>query len=378
MRIAQVAPLAKSVPPKLYGGTERVVSWHTEELVNQGHEVSLFASGNSKTSAKLVPVVEHGLRLAKIRDFTASTLVMLDQVCRREKEFDIIHFHVDVLQLPSTKTISLVQKLFHKCVTTLHGRLDLPDFHPIYEAFPAMPLVSISDNQRLPMPGGLNWISTIHHGLPFEFLSVQARQAETTSHFLVASLRRSGQIERSKSQKKTLIPIKIAAKVDPVDQDYFDQVIKPLIEHPLVEFIGEIDDREKQDFLGGALGLLFPIDWPEPFGLVMIEAMSAGTPVIAWRNGSVPEVVEDGITGIVVNSMREAVHASKQIHTLSRRTVRRRFESRFTASKMADQYVAAYEDILGAPGTMPDFTAVRPEDAIVFPASEDAVSTGSR
>jgi glycosyltransferase involved in cell wall biosynthesis len=295
MRIAQVAPLAESVPPKLYGGTERVVSWLTEELVNQGHEVSLFASGDSKTAAKLVPVVEHGLRLAKIRDFTASTLVMLDQVCRREKEFDIIHFHVDVLHFP------LVQKLFHKCVTTLHGRLDLPDFHPIYEAFPAMPLVSISDNQRLPMPGGLNWISTIHHGLPSNFCPFK-RDGGNYLAFLGRIAPEKRPDRAIEIAKKTLIPIKIAAKVDPVDQDYFDQVIKPLIEHPLVEFIGEINDREKRDFLGGALGLLFPIDWPEPFGLVMIEAMSAGTPVIAWRNGSVPEVVEDGITGIVVDS----------------------------------------------------------------------------
>ena len=340
MRIAQVAPLAEAVPPKYYGGTEKVVSWLTEELVKQGHNVTLFASGDSKTSAKLVPVVEQGLRLAGVRDFTASTLAMVDQVCRREAEFDIIHFHVDLIQFP------FVQKLFHKCVTTLHGRLDLPDYHPIYEAFSAMPLVSVSDHQRLPMPPRLNWISTIHHGLPPKLCPFK-RNGGNYLAFLGRIAPEKRPDRAIEIARKSQTPLKIAAKVDPVDQDYFNQAIKPLLSDPLVEFIGEIDDRAKGQLLGNSLALLFPIDWPEPFGLVMIEAMSAGTPVIAWREGSVPEVVDDGITGVVVDTVSSAVQAVKQIRSLKRSVIRKRFEDRFAVTKMAANYVAAYEDILG-------------------------------
>ena len=339
MRIAQVAPLAEAVPPGLYGGTERVVSWLTEELVKQGHQVTLFASGDSKTTANLVPSVPRGLRLAGIRDHTASTLVMLDQVHRRANEFDIIHFHIDLLQFP------IFQDLFQKCVTTLHGRPDLPDFHPIYRAFPNMPLVSISDDQRGPMPPSLNWMATIDHGLPATLYRFN-RKGGSYLAFL-------GRIAPEKRPDRAIgiaklagIPLKIAAKVDPADQKYFEHVIEPLLHDPLVEFIGEIGDHKKNEFLGNALALLFPIDWPEPFGLVMIEAMATGTPVIAWRKGSVPKVIDEGVTGFVVNSIKGAVRAVGQISDLDRSAVRQRFEARFTASQMASKYLAVYEELL--------------------------------
>jgi glycosyltransferase involved in cell wall biosynthesis len=338
MRIAQIAPLAEAVPPTLYGGTERMVSWLTEELVRQGHDVHLFASGDSATTAKLHPTVPRALRLSGIRDHIPSTLVMLDEVCRRASEFDIMHFHIDMLQYP------LFQHLFHKSITTLHGRLDLPDFHPIYRAFPDMPLVSISANQRAPMPP-VNWISTIHHGLPRDLYKVQTKPG--------AYLAFLGRISPEKRPdraieiaKRSGVPLKIAAKVDAVDEAYYVSHIKPLLDEPLVEFIGEIDDTRKEAFLGEALALLFPIDWAEPFGLVMIEAMAVGTPVIAWRNGSVPEVVEHGTTGVIIDSIGQAVEAVTAVRQLDRRLIRSRFESRFTASDMAKRYIAAYQQII--------------------------------
>ncbi len=341
MRIAQVAPLAEAVPPALYGGTERVVFWLTEELVRQGHHVTLFASGDSKTSATLVPSIPQGLRLAGIRDHTASTLVMLDQVHRRANEFDIIHFHVDLLQFP------LFQNLFQKCVTTLHGRPDLPDFHPIYRAFPMMPLVSISDDQRRPMPPSLNWMATIDHGLPATLYRFNQKGGSYLAFLgrIAPEKRPDRAIEIAKLAG---IPLKIAAKVDPADQEYFERVIAPLFDDPLVEFIGEIADHEKNEFLGNALALLFPIDWPEPFGLVMIEAMATGTPVIAWRNGSVPKVIDEGVTGSVVNSIEGAVRAVEQIGGLDRSAVRQQFEARFTASQMTFKYLAVYEELVGS------------------------------
>src|SRR5512132_658119 len=336
MKIAQVAPLYESVPPKLYGGTERVVSWLTEELVRQGHQVTLFASGDSKTSASLVPSVPQGLRLAGIRDHTASTLVMLDQVHRRANEFDIIHFHIDLLQFP------LFQDLFQKSVTTLHGRPDLPDFHPIYRAFPDMPLVSISDDQRGPMPPSLNWMATIDHGLPANLYRFNEKGGSYLAFLgrIAPEKRPDRAIEIA---KRAGIPLKIAAKVDPADQEYFAHVIEPLLHDPLVEFIGEIGDHEKNEFLGNALALLFPIDWPEPFGLVMIEAMSCGTPVIASRCGSIPEVVEDGVTGFIVSDETEAVAAIKRVGNLERRAIRDRFEKRFSVQRMVEDYVDIYQ-----------------------------------
>ena len=338
MRIAQVAPLAESVPPKLYGGTERVVSWLTEELVDKGHEVTLFSSGDSETSAELVRSVPEGLRLAGVRDHTASLLVMLDEVRRRASDFDVIHFHVDLLQFP------MFNKPADRCLTTLHGRLDLPDFHPVYRAFPAMPLVSISANQREPLPEA-NWLTTIHHGLP-----PGSAPRDTASRSYLAFLGRIApekRLDRAiEIAKQAGMPLKIAAKVDPADTDYFEHVIRPQLDHPLIEFIGEIGDHEKREFLGNAAALLFPIDWPEPFGLVMIEAMREGTPTIAWRRGSVPEVIDEGITGFVVDSIPEALVALRRALALSRSSVRRQFEARFTVSRMAGEYLAAYDGLL--------------------------------
>jgi glycosyltransferase involved in cell wall biosynthesis len=339
MRIAQIAPLAESVPPKLYGGTERVVSWLTEELVAQGHTVTLFASGDSQTSAELVPCVPQGLRLSGIRDHTASHLVMLDRLRRRAGEFDIIHFHVDLLP------IALFRDLADKCVTTLHGRLDWPDFLPVYEAFREMPLVSISNSQRAFLPFQVNWLASIHHGLVAEVCPFYPEGSDYLAFLgrICPEKRPDRAIEIA---KRAGLPLKIAAKVDKVDQEYFEGVIQPLLSHPLVEFVGEINEHEKRGFLGNACALLFPIDWPEPFGLVMIEAMSAGTPVIAWRNGSVSEVVADGVSGIIVESMDDAVAAVETASGMSRDRVRRHFEQYFTASRMATDYVTAYERLL--------------------------------
>ena len=351
VRIAQIAPLSEAVPPKLYGGTERVVSWLTEELVTQGHQVTLFASGDSETSAELVPCVPQGLRLAGIRDHVASHLVMLNNVRRQAERFDIIHFHLDLLQYP------LFQDLARKCVTTLHGRLDLRDFHPVYYAFPYMPLVSISNDQRRPMPRHVNWLATVYHGLPSFVCPYSAVGGEYLAFLgrIAPEKRPDRAIEIA---KRAGIPLKIAAKVDRVDQAYFDDVIKPLLDHPLIEFVGEIDEHQKSGFLGNALALLFPIDWPEPFGLVMIEAMSAGTPVIAWHHGSVPEIVEDRISGFVTGSVEEAVSAAHRIRDMSRDRVRRYFEARFTATQMADGYVAAYEALLSGTASQETATSV--------------------
>jgi glycosyltransferase involved in cell wall biosynthesis len=342
MRIAQISPLAEAVPPKLYGGTERVVSWLTEELVREGHDVTLFASGDSQTKARLDARSPHALRLSGIKDHTASNLIMLDAVRKRADEFDIIHCHIDVLQFP------LFQDMPHKVVTTMHGRLDVPDFWPIYKAYPHMPLISISDNQRLPMPVDVNWLATVHHGLPEHVCPFNAKGGDYLAFLgrISPEKRPDRAIEIA---KRAGIKLKIAAKVDKVDQDYFNESIKPLLDHPLIEFIGEIDEHKKCDFLGNALGLLFPIDWMEPFGLVMIESMSAGTPVVAWRNGSVPEVISDGHNGIIVESMDEAVAAVKQLRNFDRQKIRNYFASRFTAARMASDYVAAYEKMMARP-----------------------------
>jgi glycosyltransferase involved in cell wall biosynthesis len=351
VRIAQIAPLAESVPPKLYGGTERVVSWLTEELVAQGHEVTLFASGDSETSAELVTCVPQGLRLAGIRDHVASHLVMLNNVRRQAERFDIIHFHIDLLQYPA------FQDLARKCVTTLHGRLDLPDFHPVYYAFPHMPLVSISNDQRRPMPRHVNWLATVYHGLP-SFVCPYSPAGGEYLAFLGRIAPEKRPDRAIEIAKRAGIPLKIAAKVDKVDQDYFEDVIKPLLDHPLIEFIGEIDEQEKSRFLGNALALLFPIDWPEPFGLVMIEAMSAGTPVIAWHHGSAPEIIEDGISGFLVDSIEAALLAVERVRAMSRDRVRRYFEARFTATHMTNDYVAAYEALLSGTASQETTTSV--------------------
>lgn len=336
MRIAQVAPLAEAVPPKLYGGTERVVSWLTEELVRQGHDVTLFASGDSDTSARLIPGCEKGLRLAGVRDHLATMLVMLRDVRRRAHEFDIIHFHVDLLQQP------LFEALQHRTVTTMHGRLDLPDFMPIYDAFPETPFVSISDNQRLPMPKSTNWLATIPHGLPPDLIPFNPNGGEYLA--FLGRICPDKRLDRAiEIATRANMHLKVAAKVDPVDKAYFEAEIEPLLGNPLVEFIGEVGDAGKAEFLGRASALLFPIDWPEPFGLVMIEAMSAGTPVIAWRNGSVPEVISSGVSGHIVETIEDAVAAVKSAVGLDRKRVRAEFEDRFTLQRMAQRYVEVYQ-----------------------------------
>jgi glycosyltransferase involved in cell wall biosynthesis len=336
MRIAQVAPLIESVPPQLYGGTERVVSYLTEELVRQGHEVTLFASGDSMTRAELVPCAPHALRLdPRMRDPLPYYMVMLDRVRQHAPEFDALHFHIDYLHFP------LFLDLASRSLTTQHGRLDLPDLPVVYKAFPRYPLVSISNYQRVPCPGW-NWVRTVHHGLPEQLYGFSPKPRDGYLAFLgricpekrpdlaIAIARRAG------------LRLKIAAKVDRVDQGYFDDVIRPLIDHPLVEFIGEIGDHEKAAFLGGALGLLFPLDWPEPFGLVMIEAMACGTPVVAYRRGSVPEVIEGGVTGFVVDDIEGAIDAVQRLEQLDRARIRMHFEQRFTARRMANDYVSLY------------------------------------
>lgn len=339
MRIALVAPLAEAVPPKLYGGTERVVSWLAEELVRQGHGVTLFASGGSQTKADLAVCAPRSLRLAGISDHIGSTLCMLREVRRRADEFDIIHFHIDLL--PN----ALFHDLAYKCLTTLHGRLDRPDSLPLYEAYPEMPLVSISNAQRRPMPANANWLATIAHGLAPDVCPFDPEGGDYLAFLgrISPEKRPDRAIEIA---KRVGTPLKIAAKVDNADLEYFKAEIKPLLDHPLIEFIGEINESQKCQFLGKARALLFPIEWPEPFGLVMIEAMSAGTPVIAWRHGSVPEVVMDGVSGVIVDSMEGAVAAVQDVAKMSRAAVRAEFEARFTAARMARAYVAAYSALL--------------------------------
>ncbi len=338
MRIALVAPLAEAVPPKLYGGTERVVSCLAEELVELGHQVVLFASAESETKAELVACAPQSLRLAGIRDHLGSTLAMLREVRRREAQFDIIHFHVDLLPH------ALFHDLSHKCLVTLHGRLDLADAWPLYRAYPEMPLVSISNAQRRPMPPCVNWLATIPHGL-------QSRGCLFNGNG--GYLAFLGRISPEKRPDRAIeiakcagIPLKIAAKVDAADMAYFKTEIEPLLDDPLIEFLGEIGEFQKAEFLGKASALLFPIDWPEPFGLVMIEAISAGTPVVGWPNGSVPEVVTEGVTGLIVDSIETAAKAAYQARRIDRRGVRAEFERRFTSERMAGAYLAAYRLLL--------------------------------
>ena len=345
MKIAQVAPLMESVPPRLYGGTERIVSYIAEELVEQGHDVTLFASGDSLTRARLVPCTDKALRLSDVKDPIPYHLIMLDEVRRLASSFDVLHFHVDLLHYPVMRDFSW------RTVTTLHGRLDLTDIHPLYSSFSEAPLVSISDNQRKPMPP-VNWAGRIHHGLPQNLLKPLASRSGDYLAFL-------GRISPEKRPDRAIEiaarsgrELRIAAKIDKVDRGYWHEVIEPLLRrHANVRYIGEIGDAEKAEFLGNAAALLFPIDWAEPFGLVMIEAMACGTPVIAWNCGSVPEVVDPGVTGFVVDSVEEAVSAVSLIGNLDRRRIREVFDQRFTAARMARDYVSIYRRLLegGAP-----------------------------
>jgi glycosyltransferase involved in cell wall biosynthesis len=341
MRIAQVAPLTEAVPPKLYGGTERVVHWITEELVALGNEVTLFASGDSHTSAKLDATWPKALRLdGSVRDPNALHMVMLERVRQKcdAEEYDLLHFHLDYMPF------SLFMRQPTPFVTTLHGRLDLPEHQPVFSTFSNIPVISISNSQRRPVPHA-NWQRTIYHGLPEKLLTPQPIRP---SYLAVL-----GRIAPEKGVDRAIkiaircgIPLKIAAKVDRADQEYYDEVIRPMMDHPLVEYIGEISDHEKSDFLSGAIGLLLPIDWPEPFGLVMIEAMACGTPVIAYNRGSAPEIIEDGITGFIVEDETSAVADVGRLPDLDRDRIRRRFEERFTARRMALDYMEAYRTLI--------------------------------
>jgi glycosyltransferase involved in cell wall biosynthesis len=344
MKIAQIAPLVESVPPSLYGGTERVVSWLTEELVAQGHEVTLFASGDSRTRARLEAVVPKALRLAGIHNCFPHHLIMLDRVAAMQRQFDVLHFHIDFFHYP------LFRRMAHRTLTTAHGRQDLPELPDIYRAFPHMPLVSISDHQRLPVPP-VNWQGTVHHGMP-EQLFREGRGDGGYLAFLGRICADKGILPAIEIARLAGLPLKVAAKVDPADQAYFLREVKPVLEEsPHVEFIGEINDAQKQDFLGSAKALLFPISWPEPFGLVMIESMACGTPVIAFNSGSVPEIIEDGLTGFVVETVDQAAAAVAELDILFRPTIRSRFEERFSVGAMAREYLRIYRK-LAATGEM--------------------------
>ena len=339
MKIAQIAPLAEAVPPRLYGGTERIVSYLTEELVREGHQVTVFASGDSRTRAEFVACAPKALRLdPAVRDPVPHVLMMLDEVRRRAHEFDILHFHMDLFHFPTFTDIA------GQTVTTLHGRLDLPDLQSFYRRFRDFPLVSISNDQRGPLPGA-HWAGTVYHGLPLEL----HRFVPSTDQGYLAFL---GRISPEKRPDRAIeiarragIPLRIAAKVDDADRAYFEQQIEPLLRDPLVEFVGEIGDADKSEFLGNARALLFPIDWPEPFGLVVIESMACGTPVIAFARGSVAEIVEDGVTGFIVHNIEEAARAVRRLPELDRREVRRRFEQRFSAGRMASDYLEIYRQL---------------------------------
>lgn len=354
MRIAQIAPLYESVPPLLYGGTERVVSHLTEQLVALGHDVTLFASGDSMTAANLVSPCPRALRLAgDCVDGIPQHMIQLDQVVQQAEEFDILHFHSDYFHFPITK------KLGCPTLTTLHGRLDLGDLVPLYNHFDTVPLASISFAQRLPLPRA-HWVGNVYHGLPVDLY----KPTEKPGSYLAFL----GRISPEKRPDRAIeiairsgMNLKIAAKVDRADTQYFETIIKPLLAHPLIEYLGEITDREKNDFLGGAYALLFPIDWPEPFGLTMIEAMACGTPIIAFRCGSVPEIVSQGVTGFVVNDMESAVASVRRIADLDRRICRLTFERRFTADRMADDYVRLYQkqvDVASVAGSLDFPTAL--------------------
>ena len=340
MKIAQISPLMESVPPRLYGGSERIVSYLTDELVRQGHDVTLFASGDSVSSANLVRCVPMALRLdANVRDPIPYYMLMLDRVREMADEFDILHFHIDQFHFP------LFRQIAHRTVTTLHGRQDLHDLKPLYVGFSDMPLVSISNSQRKPIANA-NFAATVYHGLPAQTLKPSYKPSGDYVAFL-------GRISPEKRPDRAIriaqalgLRIKIAAKIDKVDEAYFREHIASLFNLPGVEYIGEIDERSKSEFLGEASALLFPIDWPEPFGLSMIEAMACGTPVLAFRCGSVPEIIDPGVTGLIVDSMDEAIRVMPQVLALDRRAVRQKFEQRFSASRMAKDYVQVYRSLI--------------------------------
>ncbi|HRF09226.1 MAG TPA: glycosyltransferase family 4 protein [Xanthobacteraceae bacterium] len=344
MRIAQISPLIESTPPKLYGGTERMVSWLTEELVRQGHDVTLFASGDSITDAKLEACCPEALRLdPRVKETNPYYFIMLDALRRRAHEFDVLHFHIDYFHYP------LFREIANKTLTTLHGRQDTHDLQPLHKAFPDMPLATISNSQAS-FIRGRNVAGTVLHGLPENLFAPNYNPKGGYLAFLGRMAPDKRPDRAIEIARKLGVPLKMAAKVDDVDREYFEQKIKPMLEGDGVEFIGEIGEKEKQAFLGNALALLFPIDWPEPFGLVMIEAMACGTPVLAFAEGSVPEVIDDGVSGLIVNSVAEAVAAYPELIALDRKQVRRTFDQRFTVKRMAEDYVALYRSLLAKQG----------------------------
>jgi glycosyltransferase involved in cell wall biosynthesis len=352
MKIAQVAPLYESVPPKLYGGTERIVFYLTEELVKQGHDVTVFASGDSSTNGTLVSVVPKALRLSPdCLDSLAPHIVEIQEVAERADEFDIIHFHIDYLHFPFSQFLSTPN------VTTLHGRLDIPELQFVYNRF-SHPVISISNNQRKPLPQA-NFVSTIYHGLPFDLFE-KGNGGGNYLAFLGRISPEKGLEKAIEWAKAANVPLKIAAKVDNTDKAYFEATIKPLLDHPLIEFIGEINEEQKQQFLGNALALLFPINWYEPFGIVMIEAMACGAPVIAHCMGSVREIIEHGDNGFIVSSTEEAVSIIHQLKSIDRDKIRSAFEQRFTSERMAKDYVRIYQQLINSQvislSTLPQLT----------------------
>lgn len=369
MRIAQIAPLFESVPPRLYGGTERVVSYLTEELVRQGHHVTLFASGDSVTSAELVACSSMALRLDPgVRDPNPHHVLMLDKVRERAHEFDVLHFHIDYFHFP------IFRPMAGQTVTTLHGRLDIPDLRPLYRIIDDMPLVSISNAQRGPLPGA-NFVATIHHGIPLDLHRPTLMPREGYLAFLGRICPEKRPDLAIKIARSCGITLKIAAKIDKADERYFREVIAPFLDGPGVEFVGEINERSKTAFLGEAAALLFPIDWPEPFGLTMIEAMSCGTPVLAFDCGSVREIIDEGITGFIVHTVDEAVKALPRVIALDRRAVRERFGQRFSAIRMAQNYIDVYQSLLSKSVYKKHdreiMVAVK-SDSMVFPMTEES------
>jgi glycosyltransferase involved in cell wall biosynthesis len=338
MRIAQVSPLYESVPPQTYGGTERIVSYLTEELVAQGHEVTLFASGDSVTAAQLIAARKRALRLDNVFDPLAHHYVMLEEVFERAARFDIIHFHTDYLHFPLARRHSAAH------VTTLHGRLDLPDLMPVYKKFSEMPLVSISNAQRKPLPRA-NWQETIYHGLPLSLYDCSEQPGDYLA--FIGRISPEKRLDRAiEIAARSGMKLRVAAKTDAADREYMEQVIRPILRNSSAEFIGEIGDKDKKEFLANAYALLFPIDWPEPFGLVIIEAMACGTPIIAYRCGSVPELIQEGITGYMVDDIYGALEALGKIPSFDRGRCRRVFEERFSATRMAHDYLSVYRRVI--------------------------------
>jgi glycosyltransferase involved in cell wall biosynthesis len=373
MRIAQVAPLYERVPPLYYGGTERIVSYLTEELIKQGHDLTLFASGDSITKGRLIAPCDRSLRLdPTCEDRIAYHFLQLEQVFQNTASFDIIHFHIDYLHYPFSKRSDVPH------LTTLHGRLDLPDLVPLYRQFADVPVVSISIAQRAPLPW-IDWQGTVYHGLPLDHYDYKKNQGSYLA--FVGRISPEKRVDRAiEIAKRANMKLKIAAKVDAIDHGYMETEIRPLLDHPLVEFVGEIGEREKPELLGNAYALLFPIDWVEPFGIVMIEAMACGTPVIAFRRGSVPEVIDDGVTGFIVDGIEESLQALAKVHDLDRERCRKVFEERFSAARMASDYLKIYERLLEAKGrTKPRRLgeAAKPSDLAIRANGEGASHTAS-